>query len=305
MAEDSSVFKSGFVALVGRPNVGKSTLVNAILMQKIAAVSPKPQTTRRRQLGILTTETAQLIFMDTPGIHRPLHKLGKFMNDEAAAVLEDADVIVWLVDVSQRPNEEDRMLAELIVEIKECPPVILALNKVDLLSPDLLPQRQANYLELLPQVIPHTLSARYGDGRVQLLEMLVDLLPEGPQYYDEEQITDLYEREITSDFIREAALLYLRDEVPHSIAVRIDEYKDRDNSGAFVAATIFVSRESHKGIVIGQKGRMLKKIGSTARQEIEVMSGRKIYLELRVKVNKNWRNNPDVLRRLGYFTKKK
>ncbi|MCJ7624522.1 MAG: GTPase Era [Anaerolineaceae bacterium] len=304
MAENGSVYKSGFVALVGRPNVGKSTLVNAILMQKIAAVSPKPQTTRRRQLGIRTTETSQVIFMDTPGVHRPLHKLGVFMNEEAAAVLEDADVIVWLVDVSQKPNEEDQMLAELMVAIKELPPVILALNKVDLLSPDLLPQRQANYLELLPQVIPHALSARYGDGLDPLLEKILEILPEGPQYFDEGQITDLYEREIAAEFIREAALLHLRDEVPHSIAVRIDEYKERDDSGAFIAATIFVSRESHKGMVIGQKGGMLKKIGSSARQEIEVMSERKTFLELRVKVNKNWRNNPSVVHRLGYIAKK-
>ena len=298
------VFKSGFVALVGRPNVGKSTLINSILNQKIAAVSPKPQTTRRRQLGILTAEDTQMIFMDTPGVHRPLHKLGEFMNAEAAAVLEDADVIVWVVDVNQRPNEEDQMLADLMGDIQKLPPVILSLNKMDLPPPDLLAKRQAAYQELLPDAIPHGLSAKNGDGLSQLLEMITNLLPEGPQYYEEDQITDLYEREIAADLIREAALRHLRDEVPHSIAVRIDEYKDREESGAYIAVTIFVSRESHKGIVIGQRGKMLKKIGSTARRAIEEMSGRRVYLELRVKVNKNWRNNPVILRRLGYSIKK-
>jgi GTP-binding protein Era len=297
-------FRSGFVALIGRPNVGKSTLLNALLKQKIAAVSPRPQTTRRRQLGILTLDEGHIIFMDTPGIHRPVHKLGEFMNQVALDTLEDADVIVWMVDVSVEPTEEDKIVATKLNSLKNPPPVMLTLNKADLLNPTALQERSQLYQALYPNATPIVLSATTGQGQDQLLREIFDDLPPGSPFYDEEQITDLYEREIAADLVREAALLHLRDEVPHSLAVRIDEYKERSEETAYVAATLLVERESHKGIVIGRGGEMLKKIGSTARQAIEEMSGRRIFLELRVKVAKNWRNDPAVLRQLGYVVEK-
>jgi GTP-binding protein Era len=293
-------YKSGFVTVVGRPNVGKSTLINGLLGQKIAAVSPRPQTTRRRQLGILTLENVQIIFVDTPGMHKPVHKLGEFMNQEAAITLEDADVIVFLVDATVTPTDEDRMLAERIQVLRPTPAVILALNKVDQLStPDENPH-QREYQELVPQALPLPLSALTGFQRDRLLDEIIKRIPVGVPYYDEDQITDLYERDIAADLIREAALVHLRDEVPHGIAVRIDEYTERGETGAHIVATLFVERDSHKPILIGQGGEMIKRIGSTARKEIEKMSERKVYLELRVKVNKNWRDDDNALRLLGF-----
>lgn len=296
--------KSGFVTVVGRPNVGKSTLVNAFLEQKVAAVSPRPQTTRRRQLGILTLEQAQIVFVDTPGLHKPIHKLGEYMNQVAADTISDADVVVWMVDAAQPPNDEDRMVAERIAAARERGTVILALNKVDQLKQEALEERRAAYLALLPEAEPFALSAASGFNRQELLERILALLPEGPAFYDAEQITDLYEREIAADLIRQAALVHLREEVPHSIAVRVDEYKERGETGAFIRATVYVERESHKGIVIGKGGEMLKKIGAAARKEIEEMSGRKVFLEVNVKVNKNWRDSLDALRQFGYYEDK-
>ena len=301
--KDEKEYKSGFVALVGRPNVGKSTLVNCLLKQKIAAVSPKPQTTRRRQLGILTTDKAQLIFVDTPGVHQPLHLLGQYMNDEALAVLSDADIILWLVDVSLPPNDEDLLLAQAMTKIETLPPVMLVLNKADQVGTEQLELTGAAYHQLLPAATPLPVSALYGDGCEQLMQQVISLLPEGPPYYDNDQVTDLYEREIAVDFIREAALNNLREEVPHEMAVRLDSYEDRGETAAYIAATLFVNRDSHKGIVIGKGGAMLKTIGSHARQQIEALTGRKVFLELRVKVSKNWRNNADLLRLLGYSSR--
>lgn len=298
----AEIHKSGFVALLGKPNVGKSTLMNHILHQKVAAVSPRPQTTRRKQLGILTTEAMQIIFVDTPGVHRAAHSLGQYMNEEALSTLQDADVLVWLVDISRPPNEEDQMLAREIAKIEDLPPVILALNKVDEVRDEEREALEQAYQQLLPQAERLLLSALRGDGVANLLERVAEHLPEGPRYYEEEQVTDLYEREIAVDLIREAALLHLREEVPHEMAVRLDSYEDRSNAAAYIAATLFVNRDSHKGIVIGKGGSMLKTIGSTARKEIEGLTGRKVFLELRVKVGKNWRDDPDMLRRLGYIS---
>jgi len=292
--------KAGYVAIAGRPNVGKSTLINTLLGQKIAAVSPKPQTTRKRQLGILTEPRGQIIFIDTPGIHKPLHKLGKAMNWEAVQAFEDADVVLFMVDVSRPPHPEDELVAQRIREGAPNLPVVLALNKADAVAEDVLQARREAYEALAPQARPVVISALTGQGLDTLLALLFDLLPVSPPYYDDETLTDLYERDIAADLIREAALLHLRDEVPHSIAVRIDEYKERGEHGAYIAATIFVERDSQKGIVIGKGGSMLKQIGTTARQAIEAMSGRKVFLDLRVKVSKNWRNNASTLRRFGY-----
>jgi GTP-binding protein Era len=294
-------FRSGFIAIIGRPNVGKSTLVNALLGQKIAAVSPKPQTTRKRQLGILTTDTAQLVFVDTPGIHTPRHKLGEFLNQEAQESLEGVDVILWLVDVSVNPTEEDRQIASLLGHTPRRTPLVLAANKIDLIQPPaFIPHLEA--YQTLVQREPHVISISATENRHldELRDLLISLSPVRPPEYDEEQVTDSYERDIAADLIREACLHRLREEVPHGVGVRIDEFAERENGMLYIAATVFVERESQKGIVIGEGGKMLKQIGSSARKEIEEMGGRPVFLELRVKVLKDWRNNKDMLRRLGY-----
>jgi GTPase len=302
--EKETTFKAGFVTLVGRPNVGKSTLLNRLMGQKIAAVSPRPQTTRQRQFGILTSDKGQIVFVDTPGIHIPRHKLGEFMNDVATMTLQDADIIVWMVDGSVMPEEEDEIIANKLKELPKRPPVLLALNKVDQITEKLIPEYQLAYQSLLSDAEVFPISALTGHHSNQLMDRMIELLPNGEPFYDEDQITDLYERDIAADLVRESALVHLRDEVPHGIAIRVDEFTERGEEGAYIAATLFVERDSHKGIVIGKGGEMLKRIGSTARKEIEAMSGRKVFLELRVKVNKNWRTNADALRMLGYFSDK-
>jgi GTPase len=294
-------FRSAFIAILGRPNVGKSTLMNALLGQKIAAVSPKPQTTRKRQLGIFTTDSAQLVFVDTPGIHSPRHKLGTFLNQEAEESLQGVDVILWLVDGSMRPTEEDQQIAALLARTPRRTPLVLAANKMDLVSAETLTRNLEAYQGFLkkePQVV--SISAAQSRNLDQLKDLLVSLSPVRPPEYDEEQVTDSYERDIAGDLIREACLHQLREEVPHGVGVRIDEFAERENGMLYIAATIFVERESQKGIVIGEGGKMLKQIGSSARKEIEDMGGRPVFLELRVKVLKDWRNNEEALRRLGY-----
>ena len=299
--EESAVpYKSGFVAVMGRPNVGKSTLVNALMGQKIAAVSPRPQTTRKRQMGILTLENAQVIFVDTPGVHRPRHKLGENMNQEAVKTLEESDLIMFLVDASQPPADEDHLLADMISGLRRPVQTLLALNKIDLLTAESRATRQEEYLGLLGAATPLAVSARTGEGLENLLSVITDRLPEGTPFFPEGQVTDLFERDLTADLIREAGLNLLRDEVPHGIAIRIDQFKERGEDGAYIEATLFVERESHKGIVIGEKGSMLKQIGTAARKEIEKMSGRRVFLQLRVKVRKNWRDDEKVLRWFGF-----
>lgn len=292
--------RSGFVALAGRPNVGKSTLVNAYIGQHVAAVSPRPQTTRRRQLGILTLANAQVIFVDTPGIHKPMHKLGQHMLQEAQEVLEDADLIVAIFSLKRPPQEEDKMVAARVMSIEPAPPVLIAFNMLDLVSPEELPNRMQAYQTLMAGIEAIPISATRGDQRERLLERIVEMLPLGPRYYPEEDITDLNERDIAADLIRAAALNLLRDEVPHGIAIRIDEYKERNGHGAYIEATLFVERNSQKGIVIGKGGSMLREIGTMARKQIEAMSGRKTFLKLRVKVLKGWRNDPGALRKMGF-----
>lgn len=292
--------KSGFVAIMGRPNVGKSTLINGFLGQKVNAVSPRPQTTRRRQLGILTLGHAQIIFVDTPGVHHPRHKLGESMNRVARAVLADSDLVLFMVDASEMPNDDDRLLARLVADLNCSEKTLLILNKIDLVDPKDLPGRQAAYQELLPLADALMISALRGDNQGSLQEVIIGRLPEGPLYYPEDQVTDFYERDIVADLIREAALIHLREEVPHGIAIRIDEYVDRGEHTAYIAATLFIERESHKAIVIGQGGTMLKKIGSTARQQIEALTQRKVFLELRVRVRKSWRDDENALQSFGF-----
>jgi GTP-binding protein Era len=299
MTEENK-FHAGYVAVVGRPNVGKSTLINTLLDQKIAAVSAKPQTTRRRQLGILTTETSQIIFVDTPGLHVPQHKLGDFMNQEAAESLHDADLILWLVDVSVPITPEDKLIAERLAAIRKRPPVLMTLSKCDLVSEDTLLERKKACLDLFPANDMVAISSLTKEGLEELKGKILAALPMGELFYDADTITDYYERDIAGELIREAVLEFVRDEVPHCIAVRVDQFEERGEEGAYIVGTIFVERDSQKGIIIGQRAEMIKKIGMRARQEIESMSGRKVYLDLNVKVNKNWRNSPDALKLLGF-----
>ncbi|NUM43847.1 MAG: GTPase Era [Anaerolineales bacterium] len=298
--EQTTPYKSGFVAIAGRPNVGKSTLINTLMGQKIAAVTPRPQTTRRQQLGILTLENAQIIFVDTPGLHRAHHKLGEWMNVEATHAFAHSDVLMIVVDGSQPVHEEDHLVAKIILEQAITLPQILIINKRDLIPPENQLFVKVAFSTLFPNATPVFISAAKDENFEALLSILTQHLPKGDPFFPEDQVTDLYEREIAADLIRESALLYLRDEVPHSIAIRMDEFTERGEMGAYIAATLLVEKESHKPIVIGQGGEKIKQIGQAARQEIEKMSGRKVYLQLRVKVRPNWRNNEKVLQQFGF-----
>lgn len=292
--------KSGFVAVIGKPNVGKSTLVNQLVGQKIAIVSPRPQTTRRRILGILTREDAQVIFVDTPGIHRPRHKLGEIMVATAKSAIPDTDLVLFVVDVSEPPNEEDRMIGELLRD-GTAAPIILVLNKMDLLPADKVKPHTEAYWELVPNHRDWMMTiATEGVNLDKLLALILEALPEGPRYYPADYVTDQPEREIAAELIREQVLHLTRQEVPHAVAVVVEEFKERENGVVYIAANIFVEKSSQKGIIIGNRGQMLRQIGEAARREIERMVGGRVYLDLWVKVSKNWRRDERELRRLGY-----
>jgi len=291
--------RSGFVAVVGKPNVGKSTLINAWLGEKIAIVSPKPQTTRHRLRGILTRPDAQVIFVDTPGIHRPRHKLGEFMVETAAKSIPDADVVLFMVDVSGRPTAEDERIAQLI-EGQGQAPVVLVLNKADLLRPEKVQPHSNAYFELVKHDAWMMISATRGDNRNKLLSMVVDRLPEGPRYYPSDQLTDQNMRFLAAELVREQVLRFVHQEVPHSVAVVVEEWKQRRDDLTYIGVNIFVEKDSQKGIIIGQGGSMLKRIGREARGEVERLVGNRVYLELWVKVRKKWRRDEQELRRLGY-----
>ena len=304
LSEDETLpegHKSGFVAVIGRPNVGKSTLMNAILGEKIAIVSPKPQTTRFRQLGIYTRPNAQIVFVDTPGLHEPRTKLGEYMVSVAVEALRDADVILWVVDASEPPTAEDRRIAEHIAAAEGQTPLVLVLNKADRARDEgQLRAHRAAFEELAPASRVVQTVATQGVGVAELVETLVELLPEGPRYYPADQLSDTALRDIVAEIIREKALLNLEQEVPHGVATQVEEFKQRNENLTYIAATLYVERESHKGIVIGKGGQMLKRISQQAREEIERLLGTRVYLELWVKVLKGWRKNEAALRRLGY-----
>jgi GTP-binding protein Era len=296
--------KSGFVALIGRPNVGKSTLMNTLLGQKVAIVSHRPQTTRNRILGILTRPSYQIIFVDTPGIHRPRHQLGEVMVATARGAIPDADVVLFMVDVSVEPTDADREIAQLIVEQASDNPVILVMNKMDRLKPQHVEKHSEAYWGLggtedwYDQWMMTT--ATTGENLDKLMDQVVDALPEGPRYYPGDQITDQTERQIASELIREQVLRFTHQEVPHSVAVVVEQFKPRSDQLTYISANIFVERTSQKGIVIGKKGSMLRQIGAAARREIERLTGTQVYLELWVKVSEDWRKDEKWVRRLGY-----
>ena len=300
MNAESTGFKSGFVAVVGRPNVGKSTLINAIIGQKIAIVSPKPQTTRRLQRGIHTTAHEQFVFCDTPGIHRPRHALGKSMLADAIQALRDADVVLWVTDISYMPTGGDRnVVSRLRMDAGE-KPLVLGMNKSDRLrAGDVLPHTEA-FRALVPQAAWMLVSATRGDNISELLEQLADELPEGPRYYPEDQVTDTRMRELAGELLREATLYYLQKEIPHGVGVEVEAFDESDGAVARISATIEVERERHKGIVIGKRGEMLKRIGTRARREIASMLGVKVHLSTQVKVCKDWRNDRRHVARMGY-----
>jgi GTP-binding protein Era len=299
--------RSGFVAVVGKPNVGKSTLLNALLGQKIAIVSPKPQTTRNRLLGILTLERergdladAQIVFVDTPGIHQPLHKLGEYMVGEAVRAIPDADVVLFLVDASHPPDDEDRQIADILHE--RCrEPVILVLNKADLLdSAELKADRAQRFQALGEWEEAIFTSALQGDNLDHLLGAAIARLPLGPRYYPEDQITDQQLRFMAAELVREQVLRHMRQEIPYSVAVVVDQFKERSPELTYISANVFVERDTQKGMILGQGGKMIKRIGRDARSEIERLLGTRVYLELWVKVRKKWRKDEKELQRLGY-----
>jgi len=290
--------RSGYVALVGRPNVGKSTLLNAWMGIKLAPVTPKPQTTRTNLLGILTRPDAQLIFVDTPGIHLARTKLGEYMVRSAEDAIPDADVVLCVVDVSDPPGGSDREVAARVSAVQA--PVILVLNKIDLLTGDALAERWAEYQALGEWHEMIGVSATEGTNLDVLLEKTVALLPLGPRYYPEEQLSNQQERFVVAEIIREQALVALDQEVPHAVAVLVEDFKEREGGGVYIAANIYTEKASQKGIVIGRGGRMLKEIGRNARREIEGLVGQRVYLDLWVKVRKNWRKDPRSLREFGY-----
>ncbi|MCD4739542.1 MAG: GTPase Era [Anaerolineae bacterium] len=294
--------KSGFVALIGRPNVGKSTLLNALIGEKVAIVSRKPQTTRTRLSGILTAPTHQLIFIDTPGIHKKMHsQLNRKMVAQAIASIPDADVLYFVVDVSTPPHSEDKYIAQLLQEKAQARPVIFVLNKMDQLSMAAAKERINSYWALLPDYtdsIPT--SALHGANMDVLLAHTLERMPEGPRYYPHTTITDQTTFQIISELVREAILKRTYQEVPHAAAVLVEELEERENNLPYISARVWVERDSQKGILIGKGGQTLKQIGSAARQEVERFVGGKVYLDLWVKVQSEWRDHEGRLHELGY-----
>ena len=290
-------FKSGFVTLIGRPNVGKSTLMNYLIGQKIAITSNKPQTTRNRIQTVLTTDEGQIVFVDTPGIHKAKNKLGEYMVNVAEKTLNEVDVVLWLVEPTTFIGAGEQHIAKQHQRVKT--PVILVINKVDSVKREEILPAIAAYKDIydFADIVP--VSARSGDNTDELLRVIMKYLPYGPQFYDEDTVTDQPERQIVAELIREKALHSLQDEIPHGIAVAIDRMK-MQNKVMHIDATIICERDSHKGIIIGKQGSMLKKIGSTARYEIERMLDCKVNLKLWVKVKKDWRDSEFLMKNFGY-----
>lgn len=291
-------YKSGFVAIVGRPNVGKSTLLNGLIGQKVAIMSDKPQTTRNKILCVLTLPEAQILFIDTPGIHKPKHKLGEYMVQTAENTLHEVDVIIFVIDATAEPGAGDQYILERLKSVKT--PVILAINKIDQMQPaELLPvitqyADKFNFAAVVP------ISALHTTNLAELIAEVKNYLTPGPQYYPEDMLTDQPERMVIAELIREKILHLTREEIPHAIAVDIEEITTRNNDNLYIRAVIYVERESQKGIVIGSGGKLLKEIGYLARKDIENLLGSKSFLDLWVKVKRDWRNKDNTLRSFGY-----
>lgn len=294
-------FKSGYVSVIGRPNVGKSTLLNVIIGEKISAISSKPQTTRQNITFIHTDEDAQIIFLDTPGIQKPKNKLGEFMLTESKEGIEDSDVITYIVDTSKKIGRAERSIIDILKEYKGKLPIILLINKVDTIRKDELLEIISMYAEeeIFDDIIP--ISAMKNDGVDIYLEILKKFLKPGPMYYPEDMITDKNERFIVAEIIREKGLMYLNEEVPHGLAISIEKFKKREDKNMYdIDANIYVERDTHKGILIGKNGSMLKRIGTEAREEAERLLDAKVNLQIWVKVEKNWRDRDNLVKRFGY-----
>ncbi|MDX8364193.1 GTPase Era [Cytobacillus sp. IB215665] len=296
---NTTKYHSGFVSIIGRPNVGKSTFINQVIGQKIAIMSDKPQTTRNKIQGVYTEDHSQIIFIDTPGIHKPKHKLGDFMMKVAQDTLREVDIVLFMVNAVEGIGRGDEYIIERLQLVNT--PVFLVVNKIDEIHPDdllpLIKQYETKYS--FKEIVP--ISALQGSNVETLLDQIKKHLPEGPQYYPEDQVTDHPERFIIAELIREKALHLTREEIPHSIAVVIDGIQRRENNNAiYISATIIVERSSQKGIVIGKQGKMLKEIGKRARHDIETLLGTKVFLELWVKVQKDWRNKLTHIRDFGF-----
>ncbi len=320
-------FRSGLVSLVGRPNVGKSTLLNRLVGRKVAIISPKPQTTRNRIIGVVNREAAQIVFIDTPGIHRPKHRLGEYMVGVALSALKEVEAILFLVEAPERPGPGDRYVAERLTGLGT--PVILVVNKADLCPGDVTREHLEAYRKLGDFAATLTISAVRDESFELLLRAIESVLPEGPRYYPEGVVTDQPEAFIIAELVREKVLELTRDEVPHSVAVVVEELRAGGRRGAgpfsgertladaeeeaeeeaatlarpdllYARAVVYVERDSQKGIIVGARGVMLREIGRRARQEIEALFGNKVYLDLWVRVERNWRDRTPVLRALGY-----
>ena len=291
-------FKSGFVAVVGRPNVGKSTLINALIDDKIVIVSDKAQTTRNRIVCVYTDEKKQIVFMDTPGIHKPKHKLGEFMVDQAVDSLREVEAVLFVVAANEKRGPGENFVIEQLRKVNV--PVFLIVNKIDTMDKQDLLEAIVSYENSYPFEAVVPISAKEKDNIEEVVNLLEKHLPEGPKYFPDDMITDQPERLIISDIVREKILLQTHDEIPHAIAVDVDEMKTRDDGTTYVRATIYVERDSQKGIIIGKQGAMLKTIGRQARGDVERLLATKVFLDLWVKVKKDWRNKSGMLSELGY-----
>ncbi|MCL6631091.1 MAG: GTPase Era [Alicyclobacillus herbarius] len=298
MNEEKRSFRSGFAALIGRPNVGKSTLLNALVGQKVAIMSNRPQTTRNRIRGILTTDHAQAVFIDTPGIHKPRHRLGEYMVEAAVATLREVDLILLVCDATTPNHPGDEHVIDLLKGVHT--PVFLVINKVDAVAKPAVLEMMAEYKDRFgfAEIVP--ISAREGTQVDTLRELITERLPEGPKYYPDEMVTDNPERFIMAELIREKVLRLTREEVPHSVMVDVEHLERRENGVLYSYAVIYCERDSQKGILIGKHGQMLREVGALARREMESLFGTRVFLELRVKVRKDWRNEPSLLHRWGF-----
>lgn len=298
---DNPNFKSGFVALIGRPNVGKSTLLNYIVGQKVAIMSNVAQTTRNKIQGIYTSKDAQIVFIDTPGVHKPATKLGDFMERSTLSALDEVDAVVYVVSATEKRGPGDNFIIDRLKQVKQ--PIYLVVNKIDQVHPNDLPDIVAQYKDALPfkGIIP--ISALQGNNVNELINELVAGLPHGPQYYPDDQISDHPERFVIAEMIREKVFILTRDEVPHSVAVDVTSVKREDEEHVHISANIVVERPGQKGIIIGKKGQMLKKIGTMARKDIERLLGNRVYLQLWVKVVPKWRDKSAMLKDYGYRNK--